>query len=93
MNVEQKDKTKRSKTSLNLSGKALGQYASPNYASMSEQTPFLEVTGNYGKIPVQQSIVGSVDPMQQSMTRFIAGSFRPEKSGLVAPSFEFNAKG
>ena len=40
----------------------------------------------------QERIVGSSNPLNQSMSKFVAGSFRPERTDLNAPNNDYWTK-
>ena len=103
--INTSDKAKRNTSSLNLTGRSLGQYASPNYDRLNQVTPFYDtfmdqqglLTTNpaASRNDQQQLIVGSggQNPMRSSSSKFVAGSFRPEKSDLDVPSNDYMSRG
>ena len=70
---------------LDLSGSH--NLTSPKYRQMTQQAPFYEnvIEKGENKIKNTSSGLGPRNPMSESMSKFVAGSFRPEKSDLMGP--------
>ena len=74
---------------LDLSGPP--NLTSPKYRQMTQQAPFFENTVDKGQFNYDHQIknasvgVGARNPMSESMSKFVAGSFRPERSDLSRP--------